>query len=199
MLAYNVNGGWEPGIGDPSAMGWVTVVAYFVAALLCGMAAWKSKTANPARSPIVFWSILAVGMGLLGVNKQLDLQTWLTLFAKRIALNGGWYGERRVVQGAFVGMVALSGAAGLVGMRFLAGQLTRPVLMALIGAVFLGCFIIIRAASFHHVDQMLGMDFGGMRLNWILELGSITCIAVAALLAVPPTGSSNPLCVVLPV
>lgn len=183
MLAYNANGRWEPGIGDPSAMGWATVLAYFVAALLCGIAAWKYRDARSSRSPVVFWSILALGLGLLGVNKQLDLQTWLTLFVKRIAQNGGWYGERRAVQGAFIGMVALGGAAGLVGMRFLAGQLTRPILMALIGALFLGCFIIIRAASFHHVDQMLGMDLGGLRVNWILELGSITCIALAAMLA----------------
>jgi hypothetical protein len=186
MLAYSANGQWEPGIGDPSVMGWVTVAAYFIGALLCGRTAWshsRHATRSNSKGPAVFWSILAVGLVLLGVNKQLDLQTWLTLFAKRIALHEGWYSERRAVQGAFIGMVALGGAASLVGMRLLAGQLTRPVVMALAGAVFLGCFILIRASSFHHVDQMLGMDLGGLKVNWILELGSIGCIGAAAELA----------------
>lgn len=175
-------------------MGWITVAGYFAAAVLCGRAAWKARgLTGSGRGPLVFWSVLAVGLALLGVNKQLDLQTWLTLFAKRIAMQGGWYRERRAVQGAFIGIVALGGAAGLVGMRLLAGQVTRPIVIALAGAVFLGCFILIRASSFHHVDQMIGMDLGGLRVNWILELGSIALVGGAAWLACrsPHAGPSD--------
>ena len=60
------------------------------------------------------------------------------------------------------------------------GQVTRRCRLALLGAAFLGCFIVIRAVSFHHVDQLLGLEYSGLRVNWILELGGIGCIALAA-------------------
>lgn len=184
MFAFTASDHWQPGIGDPTVVGWVTVVAYFIAAWLCWRAARKAaRSAVPSSGVRLFWSMFCAGLFLLGVNKQLDLQTWFTLFFKHLAQDEGWYRERRSFQAAFIGAVAIGGAVSLLGMRALAGRATRPILMALTGGIFLGCFILIRASSFHHVDQMLGMDFAGFKLNWLLELGSIGCIAFAALLA----------------
>jgi len=64
----------------------------------------------------------------------------------------------------------------------MAGRMTSGVRLALIGGVFLACFVVIRASSFHHVDRLIGIDFEGVRMNAILELGSILCIAAAALI-----------------
>jgi glucose-6-phosphate-specific signal transduction histidine kinase len=126
--------------------------------------------------------IFTLGLVLLGINKQLDLQTWFTLFGKHLAQEQGWYEQRRTYQAAFIGGVAVAAIATLAGLRWLVGKGTIPVRVALLGGVFLASFVLIRASSFHHVDQMLGMDFEGIKVNWILELGSISCIALAALL-----------------
>ena len=52
--------------------------------------------------------------------------------------------------------------------------------LALIGTGFLITFVIIRAASFHHFDEFIGFVVGGVRMNWVLELGGIACVAIAA-------------------
>jgi hypothetical protein len=208
LFAYTANNHWAPGIGDPSLMGWVTVVAYFVGALLCWKAAAKAaaieRTRVPAAPPPssfrrggakLFWGVLGLMLAFLGVNKQLDLQTWLTFFVKGLAQNGGWYEQRRPVQAAFVIVIALAGLASLAGLKHWVGKTTRPMRVALAGAIFLGCFVIIRASSFHHVDQMLGMKLEGFKLNWLLELGGIGCIASAALSALrsrPVPGQDGP-------
>jgi hypothetical protein len=190
LFAFTENDHWEPGIGDPTVVGWVTVVAYAVAAGLCFRAARATpKIAGQASGSRRFWSLFSVVLILLGINKQLDLQTWFTLFFKHLALDEGWYNGRRKVQAAFIAAVGLVGVISLTGMKLLAGKTTRPVLLGLMGGILLGCFILIRASSFHHVDQMLGMNLGGLKMNWILELGSISLVGMAACLALrsPPS------------
>src|SRR3569833_3825399 len=86
---------WRPGIGDPTVVGWVTVIAYAVAAVLCLQSALRILHVKDAGPRVVFWSVLAVIMLLLGINKQLDLQTWFTLEGKKLALSEGWYNHRR--------------------------------------------------------------------------------------------------------
>ena len=44
----------------------------------------------------------------------------------------------------------------------------------------IGIFILIRAASFHHVDRMLGEQVMCLKMNWILELGGISLILLGA-------------------
>src|SRR5437868_6520558 len=90
---------WHPGIGDPPVVGWVTVAVYAAAAVMCGVAAVR---AGAERTRKRFFAVLAGVMAALGVNKQLDLQTWLTLTGKKLAVSEGWYGQRRSVQFAFI-------------------------------------------------------------------------------------------------
>jgi hypothetical protein len=196
LFAFTAADHWKPGIGDPTVIGWVTVVGYALAAWLCWRAARSARMTAELGRTRLFWTLFSLGLVLLGINKQLDLQTWFTLFAKHLALDEGWYAERRVFQAAFIAAVAVGGAASLAGMKRLAGKTTTAVRVALAGGIFLGCFILIRASSFHHVDQMLGMKLGGLKVNGLLELGSIGCIAAAAWFACasakkPSDGSQN--------
>ena len=112
LLAFTDGDVWRPGIGDPTVMGWVTVLAYFVVAFLCGRCAVRAKN-QAGRTEMIFWGVLVVTMVLLGFNKQLDLQTFLTLTVRKVAIAQGWYDNRRVVQLAFVGLVAIAGVGGL--------------------------------------------------------------------------------------
>src|SRR2546423_755384 len=161
-------------------MGWVTVVAYFLATFLCWQAALASRRSH-RRSDTVFWVLFTCFLFLLGVNKQLDLQTWFTLFGKHLAEEEGWYGKRRAVQAAFILGMAVVGMTALIVLWGLSRKKVRHYALGVFGGVFLGCFIVVRAASFHYVDQMLGLTFNSVTVNCMLELGGIFCVAIAAL------------------
>ncbi|GBF83006.1 isopropylmalate isomerase [Aphanothece sacrum FPU3] len=169
------NGYWQPRIGDPTLMGWVTVIAYLVTAFLCANRSLKTQRDR------WFWMTLSAILLLLGINKQLDLQSWLTLIGKQMAIEQGWYRERRQFQFDFIlGLIAVS-FAGLMFLIQGMGKSWKRFMLALLGLIFLLSFIVIRATSFHHVDVLLGREFSGFRLNWLFELGGISCIAIAAI------------------
>lgn len=179
--------GWRPTIGDPSFMGWLTVAAYALAGLLCLVAARRSQTEEgPAFDPRLrrLWFGVATFMLFLCVNKQLDLQTLLTKIGRELAVQGGWYGNRRIVQFIFVLVVA---AIAILGFRFIVRK-TRSILkerkLLLFGLCFLIVFIIVRASSFHHVGVFLGTEIAGIRMNWVLELGGIGLIVISAARAI---------------
>ena len=180
-----IDGRWEPGIGDPTVAGWLTVVAYGLATWACWRAcAARGPHARPlaAQAPTRFWLVLTISMALLGVNKQLDLQSALTQFGRDIAVYDGWWEQRRAVQAAFIAALAIVGvlAVGLVG--WLSWPLTRGRALALGGMGFLLVFVMTRASSFHHVDILLKETAFGLRWNWILELSGIAMVAAGAAL-----------------
>ncbi len=163
---------WRPTIGDPSFMGWFTVAAYGVAAVL---AAWAFS-----RKKDRIWLAVALGMAALCVNKQLDLQSLFTDLGRLAANHGGWFERRREVQKwCVLGLLAASGLFGIWFIwRFNAFWVRHKLLTT--GLFFLGTFILGRAISFHHVDSLLKAELVGVRLNWALELGGIFMIGLAA-------------------
>ncbi len=189
LLATGADDRWYPGLGDPTPMGFITVAAYFFAAWAC-FRAYRAE----ARSAVVgmlatgarrderllslFWLGLFCMLILLGLNKQLDLQTLLTQTARDLSKAQGWYYDRRPVQLLFIALVGLGGIAASVGLAYALRRVIRRVWLAVLGVAELMVFIVVRAASFHHVDQLLFT--GTVRLNWVLELSGISLIAIAA-------------------
>lgn len=165
---------WRPGIGDPTFMGWLTVLAYAAAALLAWLA-WKKSA---PRSKI--WLGVAILMAVLCLNKQFDLQSLFTDLGRELANHGGWYGKRRGVQKWFV--LSVVAGAGVFSCwfawRFRDFLKHHKLLSA--GLLFLLTFIVVRAISFHHFDVFLKTSFVGLKMNWILELSGIFLIAIAA-------------------
>lgn len=177
---------WEPGIGDPTQIGWFTVFAYFVAAILCFRAAITANAKSidirtAANLEQYFWFAAAILLILLGINKQLDLQSLFTEVARVIAKLQGWYDNRRSYQLLFIEGLGIFTLAVGVGILWLLRRTDVWVKIALFGFCCLGAFIVVRAASFHHVDQFLGEEILGWRWNWILELSGIGVIAMACL------------------
>ena len=179
------DGRWHPGIGDPTIGGWITVAAYFTAACLA-YRAFRQQVRQPAGAtgsrdhggPAWFWLLTTLVMVLLGINKQLDLQSWFTEIGRDLAYEQGWYDERRGLQALFVLGIGISGLVGTASLAVLLRRTIRRVRGAFLGLCFLAIFIIVRAASFHHIDRLLGD--GTVPLNWVLELGSISLVAVSA-------------------
>jgi len=185
LTAVIVDGQWRPGIGDPSWMGWVTVAAYLGVAVLC----WRSARSAQAlveqaaayRGRALWWMLAGLFV-LLAINKQLDLQSLVTVVGKRLAESQGWYEDRRIVQFWFICAVGGLCAVLLCGMMWLTRGTWRENWLVLAGTGALICFIVIRGASFHKVDIMLGWRVWGAKLNWVVELGSIACVGTGAVL-----------------
>lgn len=178
------DGHWRVGIGDPTTTGWVTVAAYATGAILCGLAAAKAARRREAGASTaqhaLFWTVLAGLLILLGINKQLDLQTWFWLEGRQLAREEGWYASRQIVQIAFILLLAAGGAALVAFFWRLVRNAARQHLLALGGIVFVTTFVLIRAASFHHIDTMLGWHAVNLNINALLELPGILCVSASA-------------------
>jgi hypothetical protein len=184
-MATGLDGRWYPGIGDPTLRGWLTVGAYALGAALALRAAWVSaRHAEPSLAPadqrhlVVFWCLTAVVLILLGINKQLDLQTWLTEMVRDLAMEHGWYGARRQYQILFIGGIASIGLISTLTAAVLLRRVLVRIGIALLGLGVLIAFVVARAASFHHMDTLL--NAGPFALNWWAEFGGIALIVVNA-------------------
>lgn len=183
LAATAADGRWHPGIGDPDFLGWFTTVAYLLVAGMCAWA-WRREVRSPALGVqgLVpgFWLAMTAAMFALGVNKQLDLQTWFTEVGRDLAKSEGWYARRQNVQVAFIAGIALAGVTGVgVVAWWLRGNLRRY-RVAVAGIVYLVCFVVVRAASFHHIDRLLHVGLNHVRVNHVLELGGIAFIGWGA-------------------
>ena len=115
---------------------------------------------------------------------------WFWQTGKTFAKTHGLYSERRMIQLASLGSIAL--LAGGIFIYFM--QITRGAFrqyaLALFGVLFTLSFVVIRASSLHHVDALLGWHVGGLRMNFLLENTGILLVVIAAARAVrqvPPT------------
>jgi len=164
-------------------MGWFTVAAYAAAAVLCFIAASRfpvTTDAREARRRRRIWLNVAILMAFLCINKQLDLQSLLADVGRLLAEQQGWYGERRTVQLWFVIAVAAAGILTFVIIAKKIRSVLREGILLLLGLSWLLIFVIVRAASFHHVGVLLASELLGVRVNWILELGGVALIALSA-------------------
>lgn len=169
---------WRLGIGDPTFVGWLTVVVYAVAALYCLRVVRDRERlfTQQVQRQVFFWRLLAVVLVLLCINKQLDLQSLLTDAARYYFRQHDLYDQRRLFQKLFIiGMLAMSVLSFITGVIIYRNVL-RPNVLAIFGIVFLMAFVVIRASSFHHMDRLISATVAGFKMNWLLELGGLALI-----------------------
>ena len=177
-LAATVDGRWQPGIGDPTPLGWLTVAAYGAAAVACCLAARRTRAAG-------WWRSFGAVLALLAVNKAFDLQSWFTHAGRRLARGHGWYPSHGPAQVVVIVAAALLGAAvAAVACRRLtrrrAGAAQR---LAAIAVTYQVTFVVVRSVSLHAIDQLLGVNAGPFRLNHVFELAGLTVLIAAAIAA----------------
>lgn len=175
-----VDGRWHAGIGDPTIFGWLTVLVYLVAVKRCFT---KAKDSKLFGGNYQFWLYLAAFLFLLGINKQLDLQSWFTELMRDRAKIYGWYQNRRPIQIAFLLLMGIGMLVTLVSLRLFLANSWRRYKVTWVGIVLLCAFILIRAASFHHFDLFIGHQFLGLAVNVLLENGALLLIILGTYLA----------------
>lgn len=177
ILASTEDSRWHAGIGDPTFFGWITVLFYLIAVVQCGFKAISLKNHGENYH---FWLYLAVFLFLLCINKQLDLQSWLTQTVKDSALAHGWYEHRRPLQTVFIVILGLAMMFTLTALRIFLANSWQEHKLVWVGIVLLSTFILMRAASFHHLDLFINHRILGLRVNVILEIGAILLIMLGS-------------------
>ena len=173
VSAATEDGRWHAGIGDATVFGWITVAFYLLAVVSCII---KANTSKKFGGNYLFWFYLALFLLILGINKQLDLQIWFTEALKDAAQNHDWYEHRRSVQVAFIVALGFGMLMTLIALRLFLANTWRNYKLVWVGIILLCTFVLIRAASFHHVDILINTEVLGLRLNVLLEIGAIILI-----------------------
>jgi hypothetical protein len=182
FLATLVNGRWAIGLGDRSALGWITVVVYFLAAVCTSVAARK---AGPGRR---YWIAMTPILAFLGVCKLFDLPGFFT--------DAFRYGFMQSEQGEFHGTfqrnlsagLLLAGVAAIAIIFYFSRRLSWTINFAMAGIVYLIAFIMIRAISLHQVDHLLGIQIWGVKVNHVLELAGLALVVFPAMMKIAHAG-----------
>ena len=175
---------WTPSIGDATLIGWSIAAFYVVVAVFCARSARAAAIALPIqRREVLFWWTCAFVLGFLAINKQLDLQTLVTDVGRCIAVEQGWYEDRRDVQRGFLAAVVLLGVTGVLCCGLVLRRTFARTGLAVLGLGFVCLFVVVRAASFHHVDTLLGGLVLGLRISTLLEVTGPLMILAASVRA----------------
>jgi hypothetical protein len=169
---------WHPQFDNPNFLGWSVVAAYLLAAVSCGWVALKTDKLVSEGSRI--WWLLAAGLLFLGINKQLNLQTLMIDMGRRAAFAGGWYERRRFAQAVFCAAFAL---LGLCLLGFFAAHAKRFIAknrLAFAGVIVLLSFVVLRASTINHANELFGVDLKDEHWAWVLELCGSLLIALSA-------------------
>lgn len=166
---------WTPTIGDPGPFGWLTVLAYLLAAAVCWQACRRSRPRDSR-----FWFFLSALLVALGINKQLDIQSLVTQTARDLAQWQGWYEYRQTLQTGFLIGLAVSVAIAVSLSALICRGRPRGFLIGWTGATLLLGFVLARAVSFHAADRLIRERLGGLQLNHVLEIGGIGLVALGA-------------------
>jgi hypothetical protein len=175
-MAADSSGEWALGIGDPSAFGWLTVASYAITASVC----WRTSSAASGRDRLAWRGLMLIAV-LLGINKQLDLQSFFTQEARWLLNDLGLYGMRRILQLAFICVMFMVTLIMIFGIWRKFANLSAELNLALTGLAILSLFVMVRAASFHHVDALLPTELYGISFNFFFENLGLLMIIFAAL------------------
>lgn len=180
-MTQGLIGIWSPGIGDPTIGGWLTVLLYAATAASVWVLLKRVDFTHREREQWV-WRGLLLGLILLGIDKQLDLQSALTELGRITARHQGWYDNRAPVQEAFIAATGILGLTLLAATASLVLEAPGATLSALAGGFSLLMFVMVRAVSLHQIDRLLSLDLAGLKYNWIIEMGALVWILASATL-----------------
>ena len=161
-------------IGDPTPLGWATTLAYFVAAAVAAWAAWRAVAGARA----FLWAT-SLGLLALGVNKQLDAQTWIFRAGRDATIEAGLYETHRAdVHLAAAVIAGVIGVTMVVAIVVMVRRVIGRAVVLLAGALLVMTYVVIRQAIFHGIEPLASHD--GDASIAAIELVGIGLIAIGA-------------------
>jgi hypothetical protein len=152
--------------GDPTPLGWATTALYFIGALRA--AGNATKVASPADRRI--WQEMLVALIVLGINKEMDLQSTLIASARAIFKVSGPTVIRDILYAVFlITLFSISGAY-ILKRKLDYSRFARANKMAVLGGFFIFGYAIARAISISHLDEAIGINLDSISLLWMLEI-----------------------------
>ena len=159
-------------------MGWIITLAYFVLILSIIKLLFNLSVSNEydRRRFTGFWIIILLIYSFFGLNKQLDLQTFLTAAGRCMSRLEGWYEERRAFQLNVIMAGLAATAISMLGFLIYFRTIIGRSLLALMGVTCSMVFVVLRAASIHHVDQLFRIEFFNLKAHAIVEMTGIVLV-----------------------
>lgn len=179
---------WKP--GDPYLAAYI-LTGYYL--LLAAMSFWlcrrirlqerqvvtESSEISSLKRRYYLWMMIALVVLLLGINKQLDLQSLIPYLGRLVFLKLGIYGIRRPVQAIFFVAIFFVSVVGLALVFRRVRIPSRPALLAWLG-LFLQCgFVLFRAATINHLEWRLWTAIRAHSLNIVIETIGLVVINAA--------------------
>lgn len=174
---------FAPALGDRDPLNLTLLAGYVLATVLAALILRQRPfPAVTRRRETVLWAFGLFILAALTLNKELDLQTWLTDTGRCLARAEGWYAARRAAQIVFsaylLSATCFLGFVALFGLRGTWARSTLPFL----GLLLLFGFIGLRVVSFHHLDQVFRIEVSSVRLHRIIEAGGLILILLGEML-----------------
>jgi len=123
---------------------------------------------------------LSIFLLMLGINKELDLQTHFILYMRDLALKHDWYANRTLVKKAFVFIFCGVTVCVLVFFRLVFTKIWKEYALACLGVFTIIGFVILRVIYFNH-DAVAVQQMRGQSYYQLLELIGLAMIAKEAL------------------
>lgn len=153
-------------------------VVYSGFAFVCLAVAWH-ESPNGRKVPVA----LAVLALLIVAGEALGIGAAITSNLRSMAGEGGWYGQRRFVQGVVLGVMTVAAIAAAV----LTWQKTQAAAAAYAIPATAMCFhlayLLGRTTSFHYADAWLEVDMPvpGIHFHQGDALEILSCVVIGAL------------------
>lgn len=193
-------------MSDTLDAAWLRDAAYLVVGLVAAVWAVREHRSPDRRArdwwPAYWWISAAFLVAMAGARIG-SLEDVVADFGRERARSGGWYDDRRNLQGTVIGAIAMAWLIGVFVAVWRVPPRRRRYLPHALGISTLMAFAAIRMVSFHYVDAVLyRRGIAGVRFVAIIELGLLAATAAVGMatarfaravpLAEPPASTSAP-------
>lgn len=167
--------------GELTKLGWFSFALYMAAALLSFRAATVLRLPEVAAQRRV-WFGLGSLLIALGLNKPLNLQTLLIKLGHQVADKEHLMPYRiELYAGFFTGFLLVLSAVCLLilpGLKTQIRAFSHLYPLASVGFLLICAYVVLRAASITHVDQVLRFDLERIPFLWVMEAGGLLLIII---------------------
>lgn len=159
------------------------VFFYAITAALSFGAARSAHMQGRGGKHVSNWLMIAVFFVVLMAMRGLAIEDWTEASLRRALKTGQIYEERREMQAALAaGLASVSviaaGFAARIAIKNIQDRCDVILLVANAASLAMLALVGLRLLSYHTIDALLH----GLRLNWVIDIGSTVAVALCALL-----------------